>query len=201
MYDEGFLDRSRAYWVRRGALPHWRQDGALYFVTFRLADSIPASSLEALREERDAWLACHEEPLGEEDLEEYSRRFVRKLEKWLDAGHGSCALRSEQATEIVERALRHFDGARYELGEHVVAPNHVHALVKTSLNVDLSEIEQSWKSYTSKELLKLEQFRAAFPSRRVWHAESFDHIVRNRELLEKYEAYIRGHRRGSDAAS
>ncbi|MFA6958194.1 MAG: transposase [Thermoanaerobaculia bacterium] len=197
MFDEGFLDRSKAYWVRRGALPHWRQDGALYFVTFRLADSIPASSLELLRAERDEWLACHEEPLSESDLEEYSRRFVGQLERWLDAGHGSCLLRSEQAKEIVEQALRHFDGTRYELGEHVVAPNHVHALVKTSLNVDLSEIEQSWKSYTSKELLKLDFVRAAFPSRRVWHAESFDHIVRNRERLEKYEAYIRNHRERS----
>jgi putative transposase len=29
-------------------LPHWRQDGATYYVTFRLADSLPQSKLDEL---------------------------------------------------------------------------------------------------------------------------------------------------------
>lgn len=40
-------------------LPHWRQDGAVYFVTFRLKDSIPKSVLEAWEHDRRIWLAAN----------------------------------------------------------------------------------------------------------------------------------------------
>ena len=36
----------------RGYLPHWQAEGATYFVTFRLRDSLPQPVREALRFER-----------------------------------------------------------------------------------------------------------------------------------------------------
>jgi len=45
--------------IYRHHLPHWRQDGVLYFVTLRLADSIPAHVLKAWEEDRREWLAVH----------------------------------------------------------------------------------------------------------------------------------------------
>jgi hypothetical protein len=33
-------------------LPHWQQDKATYFLTFRLADSVPVSQLDEWREEK-----------------------------------------------------------------------------------------------------------------------------------------------------
>jgi putative transposase len=36
-------------------LPHWRQDGATYFVTFRLADSLPQTKLDELRRIKEDW--------------------------------------------------------------------------------------------------------------------------------------------------
>ena len=36
-------------------LPHWRQHGATYFVTFRLADSLPQSKLRELELIKAAW--------------------------------------------------------------------------------------------------------------------------------------------------
>jgi hypothetical protein len=45
--------------IYRRNLPHWRLKDAVYFVTFRLADSIPQAVLEAWRGERNAWLAAH----------------------------------------------------------------------------------------------------------------------------------------------
>jgi len=38
-------------------MPHWRQDGATYFVTFRLADSLPESSLHELERLKNDWQA------------------------------------------------------------------------------------------------------------------------------------------------
>ena len=40
-------------------LPHWRQDGATYFVTFRLADSLPQSKLDELAALKEAWGRRH----------------------------------------------------------------------------------------------------------------------------------------------
>ena len=37
-------------------LPHWVQLGATYFITFRTADSLPASLLQTWHRERDDWL-------------------------------------------------------------------------------------------------------------------------------------------------
>lgn len=37
-------------------LPHWHQNGATCFVTFRLADSIPRTVLEQWNHERTQWL-------------------------------------------------------------------------------------------------------------------------------------------------
>ncbi|MDZ4344994.1 MAG: DEAD/DEAH box helicase family protein, partial [Candidatus Binatia bacterium] len=75
-----------------GDLPHWRQDGATYFVTFRLADSLPQEKLAEWRKERDQWLGQHPEPHNEAARKEYYERFPQRLQQWLDAGTGSCVL-------------------------------------------------------------------------------------------------------------
>jgi hypothetical protein len=48
--------------IRRGKLPHWRQEGVIYFVTFHLADSLPQATLEWLRREKELWLDLNPEP-------------------------------------------------------------------------------------------------------------------------------------------
>ena len=40
-------------------MPHWRQDGCTYFVTYRLADSIPTQVLDNWDEEKSEWLIKH----------------------------------------------------------------------------------------------------------------------------------------------
>ena len=39
-----------------GVLPHWRQPGCTYFVTFRLNDSIPLGIVREIEYERHQWL-------------------------------------------------------------------------------------------------------------------------------------------------
>src|SRR5690349_7365275 len=38
----------------RGRIPHWEKESAIYFVTFRLADSLPKSVLERIESERES---------------------------------------------------------------------------------------------------------------------------------------------------
>lgn len=135
-----------------GNLPHWRQEGVTYFVTFRLADSMPQEKLQQWEEEREAWLKEHPEPHDEETRKEYYRLFPERFHNWLDVGYGECLLARPEIKEIVENALRHFEDERYRLDEYVIMPNHVHALVIPLTENTLSEILQSWKSYTAHEI-------------------------------------------------
>jgi REP element-mobilizing transposase RayT len=181
-----------------GDLPHWRQEGTTYFVTFRLADSLPREKLNQLRVERDLWMQTHPEPHDEAARREYYELFPQRLQQWLDAGTGSCALAIPEVKELLENSLRHFDGRRYRLHEFVVAPNHVHALVSPSGKHTLSEILHSWKSFTAHKVLKLARSGGAVPAlnfehNSVWQKESFDHIVRSPASMEKFREYIRNH--------
>jgi REP element-mobilizing transposase RayT len=172
--------------IHRGKLPHWRQESAIYFVTFRLADSLPQDKLEWLRREKELWIKLNPEPHDWRQQDEFHRRFTETIDRWLDADSGSCILARPDCKAIMESSLRHFDGERYELGEFMVMPNHVHAIVATVGEHQLSAILHSWKSFTA------HQFnRMLISSGRIWHPESFDHIVRSAGHLAKLEAYIR----------
>jgi carbamoylphosphate synthase large subunit/REP element-mobilizing transposase RayT len=180
-----FDEHSEISQARRN-LPHWEQAGTTYFVTFRLADAVPASLRAQWEEELANWLPHHPKPWDARTAYEYQQRFIESRESWLDQGHGSCALRDRQSAEIVAAALRHFDGERYFLDGFIVMPNHVHALFQPFRGVALSDLLHSWKSFTAHEM------KRAFPSMpgAVWQAESFDRIVRNWEELQAYRAYI-----------
>jgi len=140
-----------------GNLPHWRQPGTTYFVTFRQADALPQEKLAQWHEELQEWLRQHPEPHDESTRREFHSRFPARLQKWLDAGYGSCVLDIPEALSLVESSLRHFDGQRYTINEYVVASNHVHALVTPLAEYELSDILHSWKSFTAHEILKMEE--------------------------------------------
>ena len=68
-------------WYSRGYLPHYNNPHTLQSVTFRLADSLPQSKLKELERE------IHD---GDSTKSDAARR--KKIESWLDAGMGCCAL-------------------------------------------------------------------------------------------------------------
>jgi len=165
---------------------HLPKEGATYFITFRLADSLPQEKIKQWKAERDQWLGEHTEPYSPAELEEYARLFSERINDWLDAGSGSCILAEETNAKIIEQALLHFDGDRYRLGSYVIMANHVHVLVSPLPGNELADILHSWKSFTANELNKLIGEKGA-----VWQDESYDHIVRSPEQLAFYEGYIR----------
>jgi len=191
-----FFNPAKKVNVTHGHLPHWDQEGATYFITWRTADSIPKEVWTRWKQERDAWLATHGidpfakdwrrqvEELSEEERQDF-RRFSKALENELDAGHGECVLRRPEFAEMVTNALRFFDRQRYELGDFVVMPNHVHLLVGgMARNAMLKQVE-SWKKWSA---MKINE--ALGRSGRFWQDESFDHLVRSEASFEKFRMYI-----------
>ncbi|WP_210407334.1 Eco57I restriction-modification methylase domain-containing protein, partial [Hydrocoleum sp. CS-953] len=174
--------------MSRRFLPHWQQNKATYFITFRLADSLPQAKLQLLQQEKEEWQKQHPEPLSEAEKAEYNRLFSQKVDKWLDAGIGKCYLKDPQLAKIVADALSYFDGDRYDLKEWVVMPNHVHVIVTPLGNHTLSEITHSWKSFTANKINKSLNRRG-----QLWQKESYDQIVRSPQHLERVQTYIANH--------
>jgi REP element-mobilizing transposase RayT len=176
----------------RGYLPHIKREGAIYFVTFRLADSLPKEALLRFEREKAARLerlyAAKSAGLSQADSEEtIARDFQRQIERYLDRGAGACRLRRADIAEVAATALRHFDGERYVLHEWAVMPNHVHALVWPMANHLLSDILKSWKQFTSRRAKRL----LGLGDEPFWQPESYDHWVRSDAERSRIAGYIR----------
>jgi REP element-mobilizing transposase RayT len=185
----------RSYY--HGVLPHWRQTGCTYFVTFRMADSIPSIVLEEIEDKRMRWLKSRginpddlnwerklsKLPISEQRM--YDEHVVQMLNTSLDECHGSCALKEEAVGNKVAVALNFFHGERVLTGDFAVMPNHVHVLLTPINGFELEDILHSIKSYTANEINKLLERNESF-----WQRESYDHIVRDTEQLQAYQRYI-----------
>jgi REP element-mobilizing transposase RayT len=166
-------------------LPHWCQEGKMVFVTFRLADSIPADRLRQLQAERDLWKLNHPQMISPNHWLEYYRLFSDRVEGWLDDPVGECQLARPDCAEIMAKAMGHFDGTRYTLDHWVIMPNHVHVLLIVKDQYPMKDILHGWKSFTARPINTL-----CNRTGRLWQHESFDHLVRNPDQLKKYRAYI-----------
>jgi REP element-mobilizing transposase RayT len=170
----------------RRDLPHWKKDGAIYWITFRMADSLPQEKLRAWKEERDNWSKHHPEPWDDATWKEYNERFGEKLEAWLDAGMGSRALARPDVREAVKSCLVRFDGERLLVHAAVIMPNHIHALIEPLEGHDLSKLLQGIKGTSAREANKL----LGTTGSTFWLDESYDHIVRSEAQYQHFIRYI-----------
>lgn len=176
----------------RTNLPHWRQPNATYFVTFRLADSIPRSVFQQWEKEKLEWLAERglslsmapsPSNLPAKFRKEFERKFNRKLHSFLDGGRGTCVLRIPEAREHLEDGFR---SSASTVGSYVIMPNHVHCLITPRETDTLQKTLQLLKGGTARRINK-----ALGRTGKLWQRDSFDHIVRTFDHLERYQKYIR----------
>jgi REP element-mobilizing transposase RayT len=167
-------------------VPHWHQDGGTYFVSFRLADSIPQERLREWAAEREGWVTRNPPPWSVEQEPEYHERFTARIETWCDQGMGSCALRQLATRKILSDSLTHFDGERYTQHALVVMPNHVHVLFSLLGNHALADVVKSWKTFTSREIHRLTEASGTF-----WMKDYFDRLVRDTAHFWRCARYIR----------
>jgi REP element-mobilizing transposase RayT len=193
----GFDERADVRIYQHGDLPHWRQDGCTYFVTFRQADSLPTSVVREMEADRQNWLRRHSinpesydwksqfARLSADKRREYERSPGITLDRHLDTGDGSCVLQQCRFASVVAEALLHFHGSRVLAGDFVITPNHVHALVRPLDGFELEDILHSIKGYTARRINQLTEGSGAF-----WQRQSYDHIVRDYVQLEAMQQYI-----------
>ena len=167
-------------------LPHWQQEGAVYFITFRLADAVPSHLRVQWESERGAWLRVHPEPWSKEIEREYHERFSGAIERWLDAGYGACLLRRPECAQIVAGTLRHFEGQRVIMISSVVMHNHVHALFVQNPEWPLEKLIRSWKGFTARRINAVLGRTGG-----LWQRDYFDRLVRDEKHFANCVRYIR----------
>ncbi len=78
------------------------------------------------------------------------------------------------------------DGSSYHVGDFIIMPNHVHALLLPNLERSLENVLKSVKGISSRACNLLLERTGQF-----WQPESYDHIVRTLEQFVHYREYIR----------
>lgn len=170
----------------RRHLPHLYLPNAVYFITFRLAGSLPSEAIESLIEKCRLQKKHH---ISFVDYEEALER-SKSGEMWLS---------DERIANLVAESIRYRDGKEYHLAAYCIMPNHVHMVagvgeqdlfkpvgqIGNLSNNSLSRIMQSLKRYTAKETNKIIGRSGAF-----WQDESYDHVVRNEADFERIVEYV-----------
>ncbi|MCD6520061.1 MAG: transposase [Anaerolineae bacterium] len=187
----------------RRKLPHWIPPGAVFFITFRLARSLPVHILQQLKKEREREReALHRRLRGRQlkrELYTLEKRFFGHFDAWLDRClEGSPRwLADERIARIVAEAIHQLDGERYTLIAYCIMPNHVHLLIDTVGYTIEPGHRGATSSYPLTDTLKRLKGRTAHHCNQAlgrrgafWQHESYDHVVRNAEECERIVAYI-----------
>ena len=169
-YRPSLADLRRGFrgWYERGYLPHFDAPNVTQFVTFMLNDAFPV------------WRRREWEPILKEPDQSVRRR---KLEAWLDRGHGECWLARSEVASQVEDIVRAEDGKTYRLQAWVVMPNHVH-LVVNIWQTPLCGLFNQWKGRSAREANRLLGRRGTF-----WQKEGFDTLIRDSDHLARAIRY------------
>ncbi len=172
----------------RGRLPHWEKDSATYFITFRLADSLPKSVLDRIESERQAIVktaAQARRALSPDENKRIQRLSTPVIERFLDSGAGACHLQNSTIAEEMADTLRCFDEKRYRLFAWCIMPNHVHVVARLFPGQTLATVVHSWKSFSAKHANRILGTHGAF-----WQREYYDHLIRSEEELERAVVYV-----------
>jgi REP element-mobilizing transposase RayT len=193
----------------RRHLPHWQPQGAVFFVTFRLKDSLPYEVIESLREERErAKVTLHNLPAADHASQKTpnDQHYFEKWEEYLDkAEFGPRWLSQPEIAVIVKEAMHYRDGKVFDLHTFCIMANHVHVIFEplsksdwqsdllgseypTGVlrdHSDLHKIMQSLKRHTARQANLVLGREGPF-----WQDESYDHVIRDHEEYVRIIHYV-----------
>lgn len=178
----------------RRNLPHIQPPGAILFVTFRLADSLPRPIIQQLRDERAAAekaIAALPDAQQKAERTKTHKRLFAKWDHYLDtATTGPMWLKETAVAQLVTNSLHHLNGQQYDLDSYCIMSNHVHVMFQPLLDENgryfaIARIMHSLKGYTATAANQV-----LVRNGRFWQEESYDHIVRDEAELNRIRHYI-----------
>lgn len=181
-----YFDPQQPIGFWRNNLPHWEQTGKVEFVTFRLNDSMPQVIVRQYRELKDRFIREHPYPWNTETYRLYGHVITNPMQKYMDAGYGSCVLKDPDIRRILVNAIDFFDNERFLSLAYVIMPNHVHMLATPAPGYELSATISSIMRFSASNINKLLCRRG-----QLWREEPFDTIIRNHAHYLNTLEYIR----------
>ena len=187
--------------------PHIHPPDSTFFITFRLAGSIPKAVVQQYQAKK-IWLDNELKRLTRrndsepsevsetqrESLLQFRRNWFKKFEDILDlAKTGPLWLGEDKVRQIVAEKLQADDGGKYRLDAFCIMSNHVHVVFKPNFSAaGLSEIKTSNRSKFVSQSETIPQIMHSLKgstARRAnlllnktgsfWETESYDHYIRD----------------------
>ena len=191
-----FFDPQMPITFWRDKLPHWQQPGKTIFVTFRLCDSMPQSVMKYYQGMKEQFIRQHPYPWDSDIYKKYGELIASPLERYVDAGYGSCVLKYPEARGFLRSAIDHYDNDRMLVWAYVIMPNHVHMLATPACGYELATIIASIKKYSARNINRYMRRNG-----RLWQDEPFDTIVRSYRQYRRFVEYIRNNPQGLQAGT
>jgi putative transposase len=164
----------------RGRLPHLQPPEGTFFVTYRLADSIPMKIIKEYKmlPKRKAILR---------NLNTRRSWVFRRLDRYMDSNpNGPYWLANEEIAKLVKDSLLFNHKVHYELHAYCIMSNHVHILFTALKGApQLFRLMQSHKSFTGRMANRLLERSGKF-----WELESYDVLIRDDKHFENVLRYI-----------
>ncbi len=163
----------------RRNLPHYQPEDGIFFITTRLAFSLPEYILKELQTKKELFekaIKYIDDQNKKELIKEFHKSYFIKFDEFLDKFNKSPKwLYKTEIAKIVEDNLNYWNEKRYLLLSYCIMPNHLHLMIKplkTENNIyeSLKKIMFGMKSYTANECNKILERTGQF-----WHNESAEH--------------------------
>ncbi|NOH02510.1 MAG: hypothetical protein HND47_11415 [Chloroflexi bacterium] len=187
----------------RRKLPHWHPEGAMFFITFRLANSLPTQIIQELEEERERERqkirVKFSGAMQREELYKLDKKYFGRFDSWLDrcAEESPRWLADEPIARIVVDEIHSLDGKRYRLIAFCIMSNHVHLVIDTRNHGFKPSHIGVTAPYPLADILKYLKGRTARlcnqalgQNGKFWHHESYDHVIRNQKEYERIVWYV-----------
>ncbi|MCW9707087.1 transposase [Fodinibius salsisoli] len=179
----------------RRNLPHYQPPQGEFFITFRLANSLPKDAVAKLRDEYYKLSEGINSDAVSESKKAQQEKYFAKFDRILDQSKNSvCWLKEDKIAEIVANKLHSFDNRKYLLICYCIMPNHVHLLFKL---YERDKSRSTDSQYPVTNILKLIKGSTAYQANKLlnktgsfWQHESYDHLVRGDEERENIIRYI-----------
>ncbi len=202
----------------RRKLPHIHSPGAILFVTFRLAGSIPKSVLAEWKAEK-LWIEKQIQRVEKEVSETETRKAIDQKDRLLDfnrrwfkrfedilhqAVSGPTWLKDERVAKIIADSLHYRDNKVYRLDAYCIMSNHVHTVFMPFLNEQTLHEKRGTRPlgfesdepplniimHSLKSYTAQEANKALKRSGTFWEAESYDHEIRDEPQYHRIIKYV-----------
>lgn len=188
----------------RRNLPHIHPADGIFFLTARLAGSLPGSVIEKYLDDRELFMKQLSQKYSGKELK--TRKYIAEKQyfRYFDtllhhSNTGPKWLKDSKIAHIIVDTLHKFDGERYKLVCYCIMPNHIHFLIDTHgvYNCSKTNLGGKSRSYPLAETLRFIKGRTARYSNLelqrtgpFWQHESYDHYVRDQAEFDRIIYYI-----------